>query len=310
MFDWDVVIIGGGPAGLTAGLYLGRAGYRVILLEKESFGGQIKNVERIENYPGFADGVAGAQLGTEMVNQATKYGLRLEPDEVVGIEPFSNCKWVTCKDGKGYTTAVVIIAGGSRPKKLGIPGEETLQGKGIIHCALCDGGQFVDRVVAVCGGGDAGITEALYMAKIASRVILLEAQPALTATAVLQERAKANPKLQILCGVKAEEIIGDKQVEGIVITDSSGGGRKTLEVDGILVYVGIEPNTDPLADVVPLDGNGQIIVNERMETEIPYILAAGDIRSGSPRQVVTAVGDGAIAAITAQGLLQALLVEP
>ena len=310
MFDWDVVIVGGGPAGLTAGLYLSRARYRVLLLEKESFGGQIRNVDRIENYPGFSEGVAGAQLASEMVQQAEEYGLRLELGEVVDVEIFSDCKWVTCSDGKGYTAAVVILAGGSSPKKLGVPGEDKFQDKGIIHCALCDGGQFVDRVVAVCGGGDAGVTEALYMTKLASKVILIEAEQALTATPVLQERASANSKLEIMCGVRVEEIIGDKEgnhVEAISLSETSNGQKDILEVDGILVYVGIEPNTSYLDGIVSLDSEGQVVVNDHgLGTEIPFILAAGDIRSGSPRQVVTAVGDGATAAISAQRLLQTL----
>ena len=310
MFDWDVVIVGGGPAGLTAGLYLSRAKYRVLLLDKEAFGGQIRNVEMIENYPGFSEGIAGPQLASEMVQQATKYGLQLEIGEVVDIELFSNCKWVSCADGKGYTTAVVILSGGSKQRKLGVPGEDKFQEKGIIHCALCDGGQFTDRVVAVCGGGDAGVTEALYMTKLASKVILLEAEPALTATPVLQDRASENPKLDIRCGVRVEEILGDKHVEAVSISNVSTGVREKLEVDGVLVYIGVEPNTDYLGGIVTLDDQDQIIVSEnRLETEVPRILAAGDIRSGSPRQAVTAVGDGATAAITAQHLLQSMESE-
>ncbi|MFC2025555.1 NAD(P)/FAD-dependent oxidoreductase [Chloroflexota bacterium] len=306
MFDWDVVIIGGGPAGLTAGLYLSRGRYRTVLLEKENFGGPMLDYELIENYPGFTDGVAGAQLASEMVSQATKYGLQLEMAEVTGIELFKSCRWVKCSDEAKYTTAVVIIAGGSRPKKLGVPGEEELQGKGVFECAFCDGGQFVDRVVAVCGGGDAGITEALYMTKLASKVILFEALPELTATAILQERALANPKLEVRCGVKVEAIIGDAQVKAIEFQEVESGQKGTLNVDGVLVHVGLDPNTSYLSGLVPLDSQGQIVVNERMETEVPYILAVGDIRSGSPRQIVTAVGDGATAAITAQRLLQEL----
>jgi thioredoxin reductase (NADPH) len=306
MFDWDVVIIGGGPAGLSAGLYLSRANIRTVLLDKESFGGYIKNVELIENYPGFAEGVSGAQLASEMVLQAKKYGLQLEQEEVTGIELFSSSKWVACADGKGYTTGIVIIAGGSRLKKLGVPGEESLAGQGVFSCALCDGGKFQDRVVAVCGGGDAGITEALYMTKIATKVILLEVLPKLTATAILQERARANPKLEIHCGKKVEAITGDKQVEAIEFMDTASGKKGAFNVDGVLVHIGLEPNTTYLDGIVPLDNQGQIIVNSKMETEVPYLLAVGDIRSGSPRQVVTAVGDGATAAISAQRLLQEL----
>lgn len=304
MFDYDVVIIGGGPAGLTAGLYLSRGKYRTILLEKESFGGPVKNYEWIENYPGFAEGVSGANLTSEMVTQATKYGLQLQQAEAAGIELYTGCRWVKCADGKGYTAAVVIVAGGSHPKKLGVPGEEELRGKGIFNCALCDGGKFTDRVVAVCGGGDAGITEALYMTKLASKVILIEAMPALTASAILQERALANPKLEIRCGTKVENIVGESQVEAIEYLE--GEKKGTLKVDGILVHIGLEPNTSYLKGIVPLDSQDRIIVNDRMETEVPNILAAGDIRSGSPNQIITAGGDGATAAISAQRLLQEL----
>ena len=306
MSDWDVIIVGGGPAGLTAGLYLSRAKWRNAVLEKESFGGYIMNVEWIENYPGYAAGVAGAQLGMEMKNQAVQYGLQLKRGEVTTIERFGNSKVVTCIDGKSYTTEAVIIAGGSVPKKLGVPGEEKFRGNGVINCAFCDGGQFVDRVVAVCGGGDAGVTEAHYLAKLASRVILIEALPQLTATAVLQDRAKNNPKLEIRCGIRVEAILGDSNIEAVEFVEGENGQKKTLKVDGVLVHVGLDPNTEYLEGVVPLDSQRQIVVNAGMETEIPGFLAAGDIRSGSPRQVTTAVGDGATAGISAQRFLQKL----
>jgi thioredoxin reductase (NADPH) len=304
MFDWDVVIIGGGPAGLTAGLYLSRAKRRTLLLDKDSFGGYIRNVELIENYPGFPNGVPGAQLASEMVSQAVKYGLRMEIAEVTGIELFSDCKWVGCANGQGYTANIVIIAGGSRHKKLGAPGEESLQGKGVFNCAFCDGGHFADRVVVVCGGGDAGLTEALYMTKIASKVILIEAESKLTATAVLQERTFANPKIEIFCGMRVKAIIGDDKVEAVELANEMGNRREKLSVDGVLVHIGMDPNTGYLDGIVPLDGQGQIIVNEKMETEVPCIFAAGDVRRGSPRQVITAAGDGAIAAISAERFLQ------
>ncbi len=304
MFDWDVVIVGGGPAGLTAGVYSRRANRRTLLLDKETVGGYIRNIELIENYPGFTEGVSGARLAAEMVKQAEKYGLQTEPGEVTSLELFSDTRWVGCANGQGFTTNIVIFTGGSRNKKLGVPGEEELAGKGVFECAFCDGGHYADRVVAVCGGGDAGVTEALYMAKIASKVILVEAMPELTATAVLRDRLNADPKIEVRCGMMVEAIIGNGKVEAIELLDAASKKKETLKVGGVLVHIGLDPNTEYLDGVVPLDSQGQIIVNDRMQAEVPYILAAGDIRNGSPRQVVTAVGDGAIVAITAQRLLQ------
>ena len=231
MFDWDAVIIGGGPAGLTAGLYLCRAKRRTLLLDKDTAGGYIRNIELIENYPGFADGVSGAQLASQMVSQAMKYGLQIENAEVTGIELFSGTRYVGCASGQGFTTDVIIIAGGSKNKKLGVPGEAELAGKGVFECAFCDGGHYAGKVVAVCGGGDAGVTEALYMAKIASKVVIIELMPELTATAVLQDRIAANTKIEVRCGYRVEAINGKDKVEAIELAsgnkerDSESGWR-------------------------------------------------------------------------------------
>ncbi|MBI4296466.1 MAG: FAD-dependent oxidoreductase [Chloroflexi bacterium] len=306
MFDYDAVIIGGGPAGLTAGIYLGRARRRTILLDKESFGGYIKNIDRIENYPGFGQGISGPQLASEMVAQATKYELKLKQAQVTGIELFSSSRYVTCADGNGFTTAVVIIAGGSRPKKLGVAGEDLLRGKGVFDCALCDGGQFESRVVVVCGGGEAALTEALYMSKLASKVIVIHRRDQLRAARVLQEKAMAEPKIEFVWNSLVEAIEGKDVVEGVKIRNTASGQVTSLKTDGVLVQVGLEPDTGYLQGIIPLDSQGQVIVNEKMETEVPYIFAAGNIRSGSPRQVATAVGDGAIAAISAESALQEL----
>lgn len=306
MFDVDAVIIGGGPAGLTAGIYLRRAGWRTLLLEKENFGGYLKSIERIENYPGYSDGVAGTTLADEMIGQARAFGVQLEIGEVTELELFSKTRWVGCDSGKGYTTAVVIVAGGCKKKKLGVPGEALLAGKGVFSCALCDGGAFADRTVAICGGGDSAVTEAGYMARLAKKVYLIEAEPELTACSMLQDRLSKEEKIEVICGSRVTEILGTGHVEGIVCSDASGGGNRTLEVDGVLVHIGMEPNSDFLDGLVPLTEDQRVMVAPDMASENPYVFAAGDIRSGSPCQVATAVGDGAMAAIAAQKALQAI----
>jgi thioredoxin reductase (NADPH) len=304
MPDFDAIIIGGGPAGLTAGIYLARGKRRTLLIEKEGFGGNVKNIEMVENYPGFSPGVSGAHLAAEMFDQAMTQGLQTETGEVAGIELYSSSKWVSCSGGKGYTSKLVIVATGSRYKKLGVPGEDSFYGKGIINCALCDGGHFNGKIVAVCGGGDTGITEALYMSKIASKVILLEIKPALTGTAVLKERVAANHQIEVKCSTKLESISGNQTVEAIEISNVQTGKKEIVKVDGILVAVGLDPNTDFLKDILPLDEKLQVKVNEKMETEIPGIFAVGDVRHNSLKQISNAVGDGAAAAIYAEKLLQ------
>ncbi len=306
MPDWDAIIIGGGPAGLTAGIYLSRGNWRTLLLEKEGYGGYIMNIEMIENYPGFAEGVIGSQLGMEMMEQARKYGVEMKRGTVNSVQVSSSNKWVTCADGTTYTSSVIVFAGGSVPKKLGVPGEEEFRDRGVIGCAFCDGGQFAGQAVAVCGGGDSGITEALYLSKIASKVIVIEAMPKLNATAILQDRVTQNPKLEVHTGMKVQAINGGNTVEGIEVISEETGQKETIKVDGVLVHIGLDPNTGYLQGVVPLDEGGQILVNSWMESEIPGVFAAGDIRSNSPRQVSAAVGDGAAAGMSAQRYLQKL----
>ncbi|MCJ7606065.1 MAG: FAD-dependent oxidoreductase [Dehalococcoidales bacterium] len=306
MPDWDAIIVGGGPAGLAAGLYLGRGNWKTLLIEKETVGGYIMNVEFIENYPGYAEGVVGSQLGMEMKNQARKYGLEIQRGEVVSIQGSPSNKFVNCADGASYTAAAVVLTGGSVNRKLGVPGEDEYYGNGVFSCAFCDGVQYTGLDVLVVGGGDAGVTEALYMANLASKVVIVECMPDLTATAVLCDRVKANDKIEVRCGLRVDAIIGGDMLEGVEYTDVATGETGTIAVNGVLVHVGLDPNTDYLDGTVPLADDRTIIVNDKMETGVPGIFAAGDIRSGSPRQVSTAVGDGATAAMAAQRFLQTL----
>jgi thioredoxin reductase (NADPH) len=306
MTDWDAVIVGGGPAGLTAGIYLGRGKWRTLLIEKETVGGYIMNIETIENYPGFSNGIIGAQLGSEMMNQAKKWGIEIRTGNVESVQVSSTEKMINCSDGVAISTHVIIFAGGSVPKKLGVPGEEELRDMGVFGCAFCDGGQFYEQQVAVCGGGDSGVTEALYLSKIASKVIVIEAMPKLNATAILLDRLNQVKNIEIITGVKVQKILGHDHVEGIEIVNDTTNQLETIRVDGVLVHVGLDPNTNYLEGIVPLDTGKQILVNEWMESKIPGIFACGDIRSNSPRQVSAAVGDGAAAGMAAQRYLQKL----
>ena len=304
--DYDAIVVGGGPAGLSAGTQLAQAKRHVLLLEKESFGGPIINIEWINGYPRPGEKVAGAKLASEMVAQAGQAGVEMELAEVIEIAPYSGCLSVTCADGRAYTSSAVIHAGGLHSKKLGVPGEDQYQGKGMIHCAMCDAGLYRDRVVAVCGGGNAGLIEAMYLARFASKVLVIEAQPDLSARPVLQERARADAKLEIRCGEKPVAVLGNGGVTGVLVENPATGRKEPLSVYGVLVHVGYEPATGYLEGVLALDDAGYITVNDRFETDVPGAFAAGDIRSGSPRQVAAAVADGKAAAAGALAILESL----
>jgi thioredoxin reductase (NADPH) len=304
MNDYDVIIIGSGPAGLSAGIYLTRGKYNTLVLEKENLGGQITKVEWIENYPGFSKGVAGPQLASEMMAQAVSFGLQIDLGEAAGIELYSQSRCLQLTDGRNITAKAIVVASGSHRMKLGVPGEIEFEGKGVFSCALCDGGQFAGKRVAVCGGGDSGLTEAIYMTKLASSVVLIEATKSLTASPILQERARNNKKLEIMLDTKITSITGGANLEAIGLTHLASNKKETMKVDGLLVDIGMRPNTGFLTNIIPLDSRGYVMVNEKMATGVPYIYAAGDVRSGSMGQVVTGVNDGAVAAISIQKLLQ------
>lgn len=302
----DVIIIGTGLAGLTAGLYTTRARLSTLLLEKSLTGGELVNRDIIENYPGFPNGILGKELKRAIVDQLSKYDPEIELTEAKQIRLEGQYKVVKTIRDDDYLGKAVIIAGGANNKKLGIPGEEEFLDQGVFYCATCDGLNYINKMVAVVGGGDSGVTEALYLTRIVSKVTIIELMPHLTATKILQERVFSNPKINVICDTKIERIIGDQQVKAIKIVNGKTGYESTLEVDGVLIRVGLDPNTSYLKDTVLLNEKGQILVNENMETNIQGIFAAGDIRSQSPMQFATAVGDGATAAISIQKYLQRL----
>lgn len=297
--NYQVVIIGGGPAGLTAGLYTSRARLDSLLIERGLVGGQIVNAERVENYPGFLDGIAGIELGQLMHQQATKFGLKTTTAEVTGIELQEGQRVVRTTQGN-FTAKAVIIASGSERQKLGIPGEEEFTGKGVSYCATCDAAFFKEKPVAVVGGGDASITEALHLTSFASRVIVIHRRNQLRASRILQERAFSEPQIEFLLNTIVEQIEGTDVVKRLRLHQVISGEKSTLDVAGIFISIGLKPNTDYLKGILPLDAVGHIITNDKMETEIAGIFAAGDVRGNSARQAITAAGDGATAAIYTQ----------
>ena len=299
---FEVIIIGGGPAGLTAGLYTSRAGIKSLLLEKGVFGGQITNAEHVENFPGFPQGISGIELGDRMREQAEKYNLRIESDEATGIEIQANKKIIKTLDAT-YITSALILAGGSVRKKLGVPGEDKYLGKGVSYCATCDSAFFRDMPVVVVGGGDASLTEALHLVKHASTVTVIHRRHELRATRILQERAFAETKIRFLLSTTIAAIEGNDLVKRVRLANVQTGKISQLETAGVFISVGFEPATELVKGILSLDEAGHIITNEKMETSVPGVLAAGDIRHNSARQAITAAGDGATAAINVQKYL-------
>ena len=296
--EYDVVIIGGGAAGFTAGLYAARDRCRALLLERFSAGGQVLNCTHIENYPGFPDGVAGYSLGPLLQQQATNLGLEMKLAEVHGVRLEGGMKVLQTDDGEVGTRAL-IVASGSSFSKLNIPGEEEFVGRGVSHCASCDGAFFTDQPVAVIGGGDAALDEGLHLTEYVSSVTVIHRREELRACRLLRERAQANDKLAFRFNTVVKAIEGDGEVRRVQLEDAKTGERSQLDVAGAFIFIGLAPNTQFLNGLVPLNEKGQIITDLGMRTAVPGIFAAGDVRAESSRQLVSAAGDGATAALAA-----------
>ncbi len=294
--DYDVIIIGSGCAGLAAGIYTSRAGLNTGILEKETMGGEMMSRQLIENYPGFAEGIMGPDLATAMLEQAGNAGAEVETGEVEGIEEKKGYLVVKTDDGS-LTCKGVIIASGSHPRLLNVPGEKELAHKGVFYCATCDGALCAGKSVVVAGAGDSGITEALYLERLGCKVTVVELMAQPKASRVLLDRAEENPNIEVICGTKIEGIVGDDWVTGVEVSDVATGEKRTLDVQGIYVRIGLVPNTQFLQGTLELTPAGQVPVNEQMATAIPGVYAAGDIRTNSPAQMATAVGDGVTAAM-------------
>ena len=303
--DFDVIVIGAGAAGLSAALFTTREKLKTLLIERMTFGGQIANAETIENYPGLPASIRGIDLAVNMLDQIKPYGLQTAFTEVEALH-VDRRPFVVVTGLGSYTGKVVILACGSTLKRLDVPGEMAFEGRGVSYCATCDGGMFHNQEVAVVGGGDSAMDEALYLTELAAKVTVVHRSDQLRATRVLQERAMAQPKIAWRWHTVVEGIEGSEQVERLRLTDVHTGETSLLPVAGVFIYVGLQPNTGFLQGVLPLDAGGHVPVNQRMETPLPGLYAAGDLRQHSARQVISAAGDGATAACFAMQYLRSV----
>ena len=294
---YDVIIIGAGPAGLSAAIYTGRARLNALILEKGMPGGQILLTDLIENYPGFPDGAVPFELMDNFRKQAEKFGAKIEMDEVKKIQEKDGLWHVMGNKGE-YPARSVIVATGSNYRKLGVENEERLTGRGVSYCATCDGAFFKDKEIAVVGGGDWALTEALFLTKFCKTIKVIHRRDELRGEKILQERVLANEKIEIIWDSVIEEISGSERLESLNLKNVKTGEKSELRTDGLFIAIGMIPNTKFVEDFVELDEHGQIKVKKDMVTSQPGIYAAGDVTDACPDQMATAVGSGVIAAIT------------
>lgn len=300
---YDIVIIGGGPAGLSAAIYAARSKMDTLVIERSKFGGQTATTDEIENYPGSIENCTGPQLVERMRKQAEDFGTKFEKDEILEVDFTSKIKEL--KGNKDiYKAKSVIIATGASPKLAGFKNEIELRGRGISYCATCDADFFTDLNVAVVGGGDSALTEAIYLTKFAESVTIIHRRDKFRGVKSIQEKVFNNPKIKVIYDSVVEEAIGDGILEGLIIKNVKTGEKSNLKVDGCFVFVGYEPISDLFKDKIKMNEAGYIITDEEMKTNISGVFAAGDIRVKSLRQVITAAADGAIAATNAEHYLE------
>ncbi len=301
---YDVIIVGAGPAGMTAAVYTSRANMSTLLLERGQPGGQMANTEDIENYPGY-DHILGPDLSVKMFEHAQKFGAKYAYGNVTRIEDGDPYKKVIAGD-KVYQAKAVIVATGTKYRKLNVPGEEKLTGRGVSWCAVCDGAFFKDRELVVVGGGDSAVEEAGFLTKFASKVTVIHRRDQLRAQPILQQRAFDNPKIDFIWNHTVEEILGDDKVTGVRIKNTQTGEERDFPCDGVFIYIGMDPISDIVKDLGILNENGYIVTDDQMRTKVEGIFAAGDVREKTLRQIVTATGDGSVAAMSAQHYVEEL----
>jgi thioredoxin reductase (NADPH) len=307
--DYEIAIVGGGPAGLTAGLYAARAARRTVCFERKLTGGQIALTSLVENYPGFPDGVNGFDLADLMERQAVKHGLEVRNETVRTIEP-AGARYRLVTEAGAVAASAVIVTAGADYNRLGVPGEERLTGRGVSYCATCDAAFFRGQTVAVVGGGDAALDEGLFVARYAERIYLIHRRNQFRASRVLQERVFAEPKFSILWDTVVEAVEGEEAVSALRLRNVQSDERSLLAVAAVFIFIGQHPNTELLGGLVPLDAGGHALTDLWMRTASPGLFVAGDVRADSARQLVSAAGDGATAAIAADHYLNEFFPRP
>jgi thioredoxin reductase (NADPH) len=302
--DYDTIIVGGGPAGLCAGMYAGRGMLRAVILESRIPGGELLNTEKIEDYPGF-ESILGRDLAERMTSHARKFGAEIRQETVNGIHRLPDGSFeVRTLEGTSYRAPTVILTAGGTPTKLGVPGETEYAGRGVSYCAVCDGAFFRGETIAVVGGGDAAVEEADYLTRYAERVYLIHRRDELRASKILQERLFANPRIEVIWNKQVEELRGEPGgLKELALVDTVTGARSTLPATGCFIFIGFRPNSDLIKEHFAHDASGYVITDDRMMTSIPGLFAAGDLRVQLTRQVTTAVGDATTAAIAVEKYL-------
>lgn len=302
---YDVIIIGAGPAGMTAGVYASRGNLDTLMIERGMPGGQMADTEDIENFPGF-ESILGAELSNKMFEHAKKFGTEYAYGDVQGVEVDGDYKIVTAGDKK-YKTKTVIVATGAQYRKLGVEGEEELTGRGVSYCAVCDGAFYKDKEIVVIGGGDSAVEEGMYLTKFAKKVTVIHRRDKLRAQKIIQDRAFANEKMDFIWNAEVESFNGvDGKLASVTLKDTETGETREHETSGAFVYIGMDPLSEPFESLGIVDEDGYIPSNENMETSVAGVYSAGDIRVKDLRQIVTATGDGSIAAEQAQKFVESV----
>jgi thioredoxin reductase (NADPH) len=302
---YDLICIGGGPTSLTAALYAAREGLDVLVIERSGLGGQAGVTERLDNFPGFPDGIGGAEFADRLTQQARRFGVEmLQAQEVIGLRAEAESRYVTTADGHEYGARAVLIATGSTYKRLGVPGEEELIGAGVHFCATCDGPFYKGKYVAVIGGGNSAGEESLFLTRFADKVSILVRGATMSASQIVIEKIAENPKIEVRTNTEVAELLGENKLSGITIRDRATGATERLDPAGIFVFIGLSPNSGWLPDSIKRDPYGFVETNAMLETSVPGIFAAGDVRKGSTKQAASAAGEGATVALMVREYLK------